>query len=403
MTPPISPASAPVPPDGYLLLNLCPRLLLHDDIGSGPSFEPRVEVTVEGPPDALVLSPATRMRRPFQDDRFYSPAQPDGRLGIFLAIPENESEAVFEIQWKVFSGDHVIQTATHAMALTFAHGPAIPVFHQDRDRPSGSAIYSTGDAGFLRQDRSTSMLVPTTVLRRGDLSWRDDSIVLESEGAIVLHDTILLKPVDVRDFMTWTNPEIAPQPHEQEEAHPLQDPKQAAQHYANAVVVARPDEWRVLTTAVDMARSFLERGAPEATEDTICPAIPHLCDWWNSRRPPGFTEAAGVSVWVRLDDEGGYWDARHEMPNLDIDVSAYRSSIAVFGDSVLLFFHQSREECIRKTPEGTVGIIYRLSDGTPFTVVDSSADDFHPDRDAVVALAGLPDMLQNLYYKMAIE
>lgn len=146
-----------------------------------------------------------------------------------------------------------------------------------------------------------------------------------------------------------------------------------AEHEANAAVHAA--DYSALVDAINLAREVPYARGPYADDPESHPAVRRLCEWWDGQAAPGRAGAGTFWLWVRVNDDGEYWNAYRETPNEPIAEFSDRESSARFGDAVLVVFCRGRAGC---WADGERWVNLPTVAGEVYERVGMDMDEYHP-------------------------
>lgn len=330
------------------VLHLLPKLLL----GSGVLHacpHPRVScmATVLSP-SGIILPGHLVVRQPLPSRRFLVAGTDDSRYGFLVPLPPDlPGEVVIRFSWRF--ADAVQADVVWRQGVE----DAIGVDHvlRLRLRPSGHGqVFSMDTSAWPDRDAgapSPCHTQPFAVLSKEGLPCaRKRSVELEldpSTDVLAMDERLDVPGILLSDV--WGFAEF-----EEEQLHEVGqtaafDPASPATlaHRANACVEMPAS---VLVEAVRFARNVpydegtAYHGSMAATERH--PALLALCGWWNANAPEPLHRRAGLCMpWVRVSDEGDYWCAHYEVPNMSVDQPpCWPEAAARVGDVALIEFGQ---------------------------------------------------------------
>lgn len=332
------------------VLHLLPQLHVgRDDVAACPS--PRVRCT------ATILSPAARwpmphelvVRQPLPNLCFMVAGTPDSRYGFLVPLlPELPDTVVVRFEWRFTDAGQV------DARRRLGDGTAIAVDHTLRLRlrlGGHGQVYSTDTAAWPVDDGAEAPFrrQPFAVLSADRLpAAREDNVSARMDaqsGVLVLDEHVDVPGILLGDIWGFAEFE-AECLHEvgQTTAFDPASPGTLA-HRANACAELPPE---VLVRAVRLARDIpYGPDTPYGGSMAACerhPALLALCGWWNRNAPDLRHRRAGLcSVELRVRDDGDYWNAHHETPNMPVDTAVKTPEIAArVGDVVLVAFHQGQ-------------------------------------------------------------
>ena len=332
------------------VLHLLPQLhVSRDVIAVCPS--PRIRCT------ATLLSPAARwpmphelvVRQPLPNRCFMVAGTPDSRYGFLVPLPpELPDTVVVRFEWRFTDagqidalrrlGDGTTTTVDHTLRLRLRPGGHGQVFSTDT---AAWPVDDGAEAPFRRQPFAVLSADGLPAAREGNASVRMDA----RSDVLTLDEQVDVPGILLSDI--WGFAEFEAECLHEVRQTTVFDPASPGTlaHRANACV-GIPAE--VLVQAVRFARDVpYGPGTPYAGSMAACerhPALRTLCGWWNSNAPDPQHRRAGLcSVELRVRDDGEYWNACHETPNMPVDNPVKTPEIAArVGDVVLVAFHQGQ-------------------------------------------------------------
>ena len=334
------------------VLHLLPQLHVgRDVIAACPSPRVRCTATILSPDARWPLPHELVVRQPLPNRCFLVAGTPDSRYGFLVPLPpELPDTVVVRFEWR-------FTDAGQADALRrLGDGAATVVDHtlrlRLRLRPGGHGqVFSTDTAAWPVDDGAEAPFrrQPFAVLsgdrlpaaREGNASvWMD-----AQSGVLVLDEQVDVPGILLSDI--WGFAEFEAECLHEIGQTTVFDPASPGTlaHRANACV-EMPAE--ILARAVRLARDIpYGRHTPYHGSMAACerhPALAALCGWWNSNAPDPRHRRAGLcSVELRVRDDGEYWNAYHETPNMPVDNPVKTPEIAArVGDVVLVAFHQGQ-------------------------------------------------------------
>lgn len=332
------------------VLHLLPQLHVDREvIAACPS--PRVRCT------ATLLSPAGHwpmprelvVRQPLPNQCFLVGGTPDSRYGFLVPLPpELPDTVVVRFEWRFTDagqidalcclGEGLATAVDHTLRLHLQPGGHGQIFSTDI---AAWPVDDDADPPFRRQPFAVLSGDRLPLIREDHVSMRVDA----QSGVLALDEQVEVPGILLDDI--WGFAEFAAERLHEVAQTAVFDPASPGTlaHRANACVEL-PAE--VLVRAVRLARDVpYGPGTPFGGSMAACerhPALQALCGWWNRNAPDPRHRRAGLcSVGLRVRDDGEYWNACHETPNMPVDDVVKAPEIAArVGDGVLVAFHQGQ-------------------------------------------------------------
>ena len=336
------------------VLHVLPELSVASDVlDACPAPRVACTATVLHPAAGLQLPSELVVRRPLPNRRHFVAGTRDSRYGFLVPLPpEPPEEVVLRFAWRFTDPEQA-----EAIRRRAGHIP-LAVDHVLRLRllPTGRGRVYSMDASAWPDGGTVSPppcdVQPCAVLDHLDipdareagvaLSWDAPREVFRMDERLDVPGILLGDVWGLSEFEDEQLHEVG-----QTAAFDPASPGSVA-HRANACV-EMPAE--VLVEAVRLALTVPygegSRYDPGTAGMAACeghPALLALCGWWNANAPdPAHRRAGLCGINVRVREDGEYWYAYHETPNMDVDHPEKQPGIgARIGDVVLIQFHQGQ-------------------------------------------------------------
>ena len=308
----------------------------------------------------------------------------DTRLGMYLPLQNDLPEKLTIETFYILCGD--FKTAEAAHDLTIMHIQNILLEKGDIGAPSYSTERCTPvficQAEYERVFKKSyaERIVAYGHPAHGDARSADEWLLVTDES---------LEPLANRYVHSSQFEDFIPHRDRKQSIHLQND---IDTHRSNAVVEA---PFRLLAEAVALASE--QKDWPERPEDH--PAIRHLCAWWNANAEvkKDHRQAKSCQIFVRANDEDGYQDIDHQVPNFPVDQYDYAENTARIGDHFLILYMLGKDACT----EDKHGSTSYLVNGEPYEVIGLSLEELVLGYETLDNLGSVSDRYSVLYQHYA--